>query len=291
MPLFPAAEAAWLCHPRPYARPSVALGRYGGGCVCGGAAIADALRQRPWKCVGMRGIFVLAFSMCAINLAQHARSHQTRRPPVLISTCVCTCRPLCCPPVLNQPAARVLVPKECQLSSGVTNQASPTTSPVYQAVRDYQAGKKGALPMNGAALPTPAPCSPSCAYGTCVKVMVQQSPWRFALLGCSTMPSLDAANDTCLSPPSKPPCPPSELAAHSQHVPEMHTGHLRLLCWLLWHRLRHALLTPQPVQRAGGGQPGRHSGLGALVDVCGRHEEWQGLDQPGALDLCVGCRA
>lgn len=39
-----------------------------------------------------------------------------------------------------------------------------------QAVRDYQANKKGALPLSGSAPPAPPTCSPACKWGNCVKV-------------------------------------------------------------------------------------------------------------------------
>jgi hypothetical protein len=48
---------------------------------------------------------------------------------------------------------------------------SPADSPIYQAVRAYQAGQRGALPLHRAwsALEASS-CDPACQYGTCVKV-------------------------------------------------------------------------------------------------------------------------
>ncbi|WIA31087.1 hypothetical protein OEZ86_001114 [Tetradesmus obliquus] len=70
----------------------------------------------------------------------------------------------------SAPLGSLLPPKECQPGSGISNAASPADSPIYQAVRAYQAGQKGALPLaqNWSALEGSS-CEPACQFGTCVK--------------------------------------------------------------------------------------------------------------------------
>uniref|UniRef100_A0A383V938 EGF-like domain-containing protein n=1 Tax=Tetradesmus obliquus TaxID=3088 RepID=A0A383V938_TETOB len=70
----------------------------------------------------------------------------------------------------SAPLGSLLPPKECQPGSGISNAASPADSPIYQAVRAYQAGQKGALPLaqKWSALEGSS-CEPACQFGTCVK--------------------------------------------------------------------------------------------------------------------------
>ncbi len=66
----------------------------------------------------------------------------------------------------------MLPPPEC-VANATASQASPASSPIYQALRTYQAGGRGQLARNRAELtpepPAPA-CSPACQWGICGKV-------------------------------------------------------------------------------------------------------------------------
>ncbi len=58
------------------------------------------------------------------------------------------------------------------MANGSAPQASPADNPVFRALRDYQAGARGALPRFAAEAP-PEPrlaCSPACQWGVCVRV-------------------------------------------------------------------------------------------------------------------------
>jgi hypothetical protein len=70
-------------------------------------------------------------------------------------------------------AAKALPPPECQPNRTAPVQADPSSNPIYQALRDYQAGKRSALPRSAAEAPPSPPaqaCSPACVWGTCQKV-------------------------------------------------------------------------------------------------------------------------
>jgi hypothetical protein len=81
-------------------------------------------------------------------------------------------------------------PKECQANSGISNAVSPADSPIYQAVRAYQAGQRGALPLhrNWSALEA-SKCDRACQYGTCVKVNSKRvkAGCDQALCGCVSL--------------------------------------------------------------------------------------------------------
>lgn len=70
------------------------------------------------------------------------------------------------------PGTKTLVPKECQAGSSITNQASPSSSPIFKAVQAFIAGANGSLPLTSAWDVKPTPCEPACQSGTCVKVGV-----------------------------------------------------------------------------------------------------------------------
>jgi hypothetical protein len=69
-------------------------------------------------------------------------------------------------------ATSMFVPKECQAGSGVTNAASPETSPIFQAVRTFITGGQGKLPLTANWTVEQPTCSPACQFGTCIKVRV-----------------------------------------------------------------------------------------------------------------------
>ncbi len=78
----------------------------------------------------------------------------------------------CCFTAAAAAPGRLLPPPECA-ANGTSSQVSPSSSPIYQALRTYQAGGRGSLARNRQELPpaTPPPaCSPTCKWGTCVKV-------------------------------------------------------------------------------------------------------------------------
>lgn len=64
----------------------------------------------------------------------------------------------------------MLIPKECQANSSITNQATPESSPIFKAVRAFIRGSNGSLPLTADWSIKPTPCEPACSKGTCVKV-------------------------------------------------------------------------------------------------------------------------
>lgn len=69
------------------------------------------------------------------------------------------------------PAAAVMPPLECQAGTGIQQTVMPDANPLWQAVKAFQAGEAGALPLStewsGQENST---CTPACKYGTCIKV-------------------------------------------------------------------------------------------------------------------------
>lgn len=70
------------------------------------------------------------------------------------------------------PAAAVMPPLECQAGEGIQQTVTPDTNPLWQAVKAFQAGETGALPLSTewSAQENSQTCTPECKYGTCLKV-------------------------------------------------------------------------------------------------------------------------
>jgi hypothetical protein len=76
---------------------------------------------------------------------------------------------LCC--VMSCPAAAVLPPLECQPGKGIQQAVTPDINPLWLAVKAFQAGEAGALPLSTEwSAQEQSTCTPACKYGTCVKV-------------------------------------------------------------------------------------------------------------------------